>query len=119
LSSGAVAVIDTDILIDHLRGHRRFQTRGRPVAYSVVTRAELFAGTDEPDRVGDLLDALEEIPVYRAIAELSGTIRKQRGIDVADALIAATAVTLDLPLMTRNRRHFEGIKNLRLRAVEP
>jgi predicted nucleic acid-binding protein len=111
-----VAVIDTDILIDHLRGHRRFQTRGRPVAYSVVTRAELFAGTDAPDRIRELLDAMEEVPVDRAIAELSGGIRLQYGIDAAGALIAATAITLGLPLMTRNRRHFEGIKSLKLRA---
>jgi predicted nucleic acid-binding protein len=61
---------------------------------------------------------MEEIPVDRAIAELSGGIRRQHGIDVADALIAATAMTLVVPLMTRNRRHFEGIKGLRLRPAD-
>ncbi len=113
MSTAAAVVIDTDILVDHLRGHRRFRAGGRRVAYSVVTRAELFAGTDQ-DRARELLGTLEEIPVDRAIAELSGNIRKQHGTDVADALIAATAITLGLPLLTRNRPHFEGIKGLKL-----
>jgi predicted nucleic acid-binding protein len=56
--------------------------------------------------------------VDRAIAELSGVIRRRHGVDVADALIAATAVILAVPLMTRNRRHFEGIKSLKLRSVD-
>jgi predicted nucleic acid-binding protein len=113
-----VAVIDTDILIDHLRGHRRFQARGRSIVYSVVTRAELCAGTYGEDRIRELLDGFEEVHVDGAIAELSGGIRRDRGLDLADALIAATAVTLVLPLITRNRRHFEGIKGLKLQAVD-
>ena len=35
-------------------------------------------------------------------------------VDVADAWIAATAVYLDVPLVTHNRRHFDHIEGLRL-----
>ena len=35
-------------------------------------------------------------------------------VDVADAWIAATAVYLDVPLVTHNRRHFDKIEGLEL-----
>jgi predicted nucleic acid-binding protein len=35
---------------------------------------------------------------------------------VPDALIAATALQHELPLMTRNRRHFDRVPGLELQA---
>jgi len=113
-----VAVVDTDLLVDHLRGFRRLDSARGLLAYSVVTRCELFAGTHGDERVVDLLHGMIEIPVDRAVAEAAGRIRRQHGTKIADALIAATAMTFALPLMTRNRRHFEGIKSLKLRSVD-
>ena len=84
-----------------------------------MTRAELFAGTDGQDRIRELLDGFDEVQVDGAIAEMSGGIRRDWGLDLADALIAATAVTLRAPLITRNRRHFEGIRGLELQAADP
>jgi hypothetical protein len=37
-------LVDTDVLIDHLRGARAFEPGEARVAYSAITRAELFAG---------------------------------------------------------------------------
>jgi predicted nucleic acid-binding protein len=45
----------------------------------------------------------------RALARRSGM-----GLSVQDAWIAATALALDAPLATNNRRHFESIQGLRL-----
>jgi len=106
--------VDTDVVVDHIRGHRRISTTDLQLAYSVVTRAELFSGANAHDRIRDLLDAMDEIPVDRAIAESAGIIRHGHRIDLPDALIAATAMILGVPLMTRNRRDFEGIKGLKL-----
>ena len=36
-----------------------------------------------------------------------------------DALVAATAVENDMPLITSNDKHFKGIKDLSLRAFKP
>ncbi len=38
--------------------------------------------------------------------------RKGRTMTTADALIAASAVSLMIPLLTNNRRHFDGIEHL-------
>ena len=45
--------------------------------------------------------------------------RKGRSVDMADAFIAACAVSLKIPLMTNNRRHFEGIEGLRVVSAKP
>jgi predicted nucleic acid-binding protein len=55
-----------------------------------------------------------EVPVERTIAETAGLIRRHHGTKIADAMIAATAVDIGVPLITRNRRDFEGIKGLKL-----
>ncbi|HXA43285.1 MAG TPA: PIN domain-containing protein [Candidatus Solibacter sp.] len=105
-------------MIDHLRGYSRLQPGGGLLAYSVVTRCELLAGIHGEERARDLLDSMIEVPVDREIAEQAGFIRRRHGTMIADALIAATAMQLVVPLLTRNRRDFEGIKGLKLRPVD-
>ena len=107
-------LVDTDALVDHLRGARRFDPAER-VHVSVVTRAELCAGhaTDEA-RVIRLLEPFVEHAIDARIAEQAGRIRRTHGLRLPDALIAATELTFDLALMTRNRRAFEAVIGLRL-----
>jgi len=110
-------LLDTDVLIDHLRGHRRLNLQEPDQAISVVTRCELFAGrnVDEP-ALRRTLSVFEEIPVDRAVAERAGQIRRTTGIPVPDALIAAGALECGMAVMTRNRRHFEMVPGLALSA---
>jgi predicted nucleic acid-binding protein len=109
-------LLDTDVLIDHLRGERRLSADGRGMGVSVVSRCELFAGRDEPQRLRRFLWPMIEIPIDTAIAELAGMTRRDTGIATPDALIAATALTHRIPLMTRNRRHFDRVAELRVVA---
>ncbi|HTW41624.1 MAG TPA: PIN domain-containing protein [Solirubrobacteraceae bacterium] len=53
-----------------------------------------------------------EIEVDRNIARRAGRIQRDAGLKIADALIAATALERQLPLMTRNRRHFQRVSGL-------
>lgn len=106
-------LLDTDIFIDHLRGARRLLGMEESFAYSVVTRAELFAGRGGDEQtVRTLLAPMREVEVNRAIAERAGALRRTLGILLPDALIAATALELDLPLVTRNRRDYEAVAGL-------
>jgi len=102
--------------VDHLRGARRLSVDDRRLAISVVSRCELFAGRDEPERLRRFLSPLVEMPIDRVIAELAGTTRRTTGIATPDALIAATALHHRIPLMTRNRRHFDRVADLRIVA---
>jgi predicted nucleic acid-binding protein len=109
-------LIDTDVFVDHLRGARELDPRNHRVHYSVITRAELLAGTTASDSVNVVLGPFREIPVDRSIAERAGRIRRETGVRLPDALIAATAIDGGFGLVTRNRSDFERIRGLRLRA---
>jgi predicted nucleic acid-binding protein len=104
-------------LIDHLRGHRQLDLVDPAWKISVVTRCELFAGrnTDE-SRLRRTLDQIDELSVDRVIAESAGRIRRTTQLGTPDALIAATALEHQLPLMTRNLRHFERVAGLVVHA---
>ncbi len=110
-------LLDTDVLIDHIRGRRHLDMDD--IAISVITRTELFAGNEhQEDAVDDLLEDCEEVGVDPRIARRAGQIKRHTGLQIADALIAATALEHQLPLMTRNRRHFERVPGLILRTPQ-
>jgi len=107
-------LIDTDVLVDHLRGVREIVFRPG-LHYSLITRCELFAGPAlHEGAVRNLLDGMSGIGISPEVAELAGRIRRETSIATPDALIAATALRHDLGLVSRNRRHFERVANLRL-----
>jgi len=108
-------LLDTDVFIDVLRGARRLAVTGHRVAYSVITRAELFSGRakDEED-VRILLSLFRELDVDAATAEHAGRLARSR-VEMSDALIAATALEHGLELVTRTTRDFSRIPGLRVR----
>jgi toxin FitB len=110
-------LVDTDVFIDHLRGSQRLVPGRHRLHYSVVTRAELFAGTVATDALTGLLAPFREIVVDRAVAERAGRVRRESSIRLPDALIAATALEHRLSLATRNLKDFEQVRGLRLRSL--
>lgn len=106
-------LLDTDVLVDSLRGARRLTVGDARMAYSLVTLCELFAGSGTDERVVRvLLSPFTPIGVDVEIAELAGRIRRATGIRTPDALIAGTALLYQLDLVTRNRRVFGRVDGL-------
>jgi predicted nucleic acid-binding protein len=110
-------LIDTDVLIDFLRGRTEsrdfLEGRTETILLSVVTLAELYAGVRPgAERIElDLLShVVELVPVDGEIAMKAGlyrnAYRKSHQLGMADALIAATAESRLVPLVTLNRKHF-------------
>lgn len=112
-------LLDTDILIAHLRGVERARTWLRqarmagPLAVSVVSIAELTGGMLSGERrdVWSLLSALRAEPVTELVARHAGELirryrRSHSGIGIPDYLIAATAEHRGAALATLNVRHF-------------
>lgn len=118
-TSGIVAdlLVDTDIFIDHLRGAHELTPRRHRLHFSVVTRAELIAGNSATVAITTLLAPFKEISVDRAVAERAGRIRRESGVRLPDALIAATALEHGLSLVTRNRSDFDKIRQLSLKSI--
>jgi predicted nucleic acid-binding protein len=110
-------LFDSDVLVDHLRGHRRLAAGGDELHVSAITRAELFSGrATEERRVRRLLEPMTELPVDGPVAERAGRLRRGSSLRMPDALIAAAALEHRLTLVTRNVRDFEAIPKLKLRA---
>jgi predicted nucleic acid-binding protein len=114
-------LIDTDVLIEYLRG------RDRAVEYleglhadlyvSVVSVAELFAGVrgeEEEASLKQFLLTFTVLPVTQKVAQLGGLYRREyrtsHGTGIADALIAATAEDSGAGLVSFNRRHFPMVE---------
>ncbi len=118
-TSGIVAdfLIDTDVFIDHLRGAKELEPKSHRVHYSVVTRAELSAGNAATEIVRVLLAPFREIDIDREIAERAGRLRRESGIGLPDALIAATAKEHKLSLYARSRSGVDGVRGLRIREI--
>jgi predicted nucleic acid-binding protein len=112
-------LLDTDVLVDHLRGRRRITAGNDELHVSAVTRAELFSGRGaEERRIRRLLEPMTDLPVDTAIAERAGRLRRGSSRRLPDALIAATALEHRLTLVTRNVRDFEGIRGLKIRQPD-
>ena len=119
-------LVDTDILIDFERGVEqaadcldRLEAQARP-AISVVTQMELIVGCrgkQELNALDRFLKRFEIITIDAVIAETAVDLLRQfclsHGLLIADALIAATALVLEAPLLTGNQRHFRFIEGLR------
>ena len=109
-------LVDTDVCIDHLEGKRRLPGGRGNLAYSVITRAELLAGPiQQHDAARRLLAPLREVPVDRRVAEQAGSLRREVGLRLPDALVAATAPVHHFTLHTRNHRDFRKVDGLRVR----
>ncbi len=119
-------LVDTSVLIDHLRGDdaarealRDAVADGERLAASVLTRVEVLAGmrSSEEPATRRLLGSLDWIDVDNDLAERAGTLanrflRSHPGIDPIDFVIAATAERLEARLWTRNVRHFPMFPDL-------
>ncbi|MGH2988431.1 MAG: PIN domain-containing protein [Solirubrobacterales bacterium] len=113
----AGALADTDVLIETLHGDASVLGRidaaaaGEPRLLSVLTAAELRAGRSGQDpAVGELIASFRPLPLDLGTAEHGAGIRRRygptHGTDLIDAILAATALALDLTLVTNNRRHY-------------
>lgn len=120
-------VVDTSILIDHLRGDSRARAvlseaveSGQRLAGSVFTRTEILAGmrSGEEEDTYRLLALILWIEVDVAIAERAGEMARQYlrshpGVDLVDFVIAATAEWLEADVWTRNTKHFPMLQRAR------
>jgi predicted nucleic acid-binding protein len=120
-------LIDSDILIEVTRGKDKgvlsrwidLSESDTDIAYSPVSLAELWAGAlpHEHAALTSLFLALTCVPIDQEIGRRAGAYlrhyQKSHGVDLGDALIAASAVISKATLWTRNRKRYP-MKELQL-----
>ncbi|MFA4662361.1 type II toxin-antitoxin system VapC family toxin [Pyrococcus kukulkanii] len=118
-------LIDTDVLIDVLRGMKEakeflLEIADEGLFISVITLSELLSGkeTRDPVKKEKLLRFLRKhfqiLPIDEEIGILGGEIRRDYNIGLGDAIIAATAIVHGLSVVTENIRHFSKVEGLRV-----
>lgn len=87
-------------------------------AISVVTEIELLCWKTPTEKDVEILhDFINDTQVFELEKDIklkTAEIRKAHKIKLPDAIIAATALTYDLTLLTRNVSDFKNIDGLRL-----
>lgn len=124
-------VVDTDVLSYLFRRDTRAEQyrpylTGRLVAVSFMTIAELDRwalqrnwAQARRELMAAFLARFTIVLADRALCQTWAAVSDQarrngRPIQTADAWIAATAIALDVPLITNNRADYSGVDNLRM-----
>lgn len=116
-------LIETDVLIDFLRGveNAKVFIASLPdeVYVSAISVAELHVGVrngKERAVLTEFLDTLQTIPLDVETAAEGGLLRrdygKSHGVGLNDALIAATVLRNRLQLATLNGKHYPMVKQV-------
>jgi predicted nucleic acid-binding protein len=120
---GAV-LLDTDILVDFLRGTNKAEAfisaQADRIILSAIVVAELYAGVKgeaEREALDALVSLFRIVPVDVEIAKAGGLYKrdygKSHGVGLADAILAATAEAWKAELKTLNIKHYPMLKGLR------
>ena len=121
-----IIMVDTSILIDFYRKTDKTNSvwvelvrQGYTCAISVITKYEIYSGATQHQLNfwNSVLQAITVIPFDESSVDSAVDIntnlkRKRKQIDIADLLIAATAVAHNLPFATLNKKHFNRIDGL-------
>jgi len=124
-------LIDTDVLIWYMKGNERaYRTieGNLPFSSSVVTYMELVQGMRNKDELNCLRQTLKGwgaklLYVSEEISAKAMFYVEQHylshSLQLADALIGATAVSYGLPILTGNDKHYKIIKQVQIKVFRP
>lgn len=124
-------VIDTDVLIWYMKGNQNAYNTIENLKHfsiSVVTYIELVQGMRDKNELNNLRRALhawgskilyisEEMSVKAMFFVEQHFL--SHSIQLADALIGATAISHGLPIVTGNDKHYKIMKGLQVKKFRP
>ena len=125
-SNAKMILCDTSVIIEALKKNpiviQAIEKIGlERIAVSVVTVMELYYGALNKAELKKIKRHLSSIRIFQIEEEISimasdliERYAKSHGLQIPDALIAATSINRDLQLYTGNTKDFIYIKNIRL-----
>ena len=124
-------LIDTDVIIWYMRGNTKALDeieKHKNFSISVVTYMELVQGMRNKDELISLRKALKSwnckiIYITEEISSKAMFYVEQHylshAMQIADALIGATAVAYGIPLLTGNDKHYKVLKEISFKKFRP
>ena len=124
-------LIDTDILIYSLNNNKIVNdnfllNKNSPKSISIVTYGELIYGANKSKnieknlakihRIAELFPIINiSVAIMETFGDLKATLEKAgTTLDDMDLLIASTALTHNLILVTNNEKHFKRVQGLKI-----
>ncbi|MFO7858713.1 MAG: type II toxin-antitoxin system VapC family toxin [Ectothiorhodospiraceae bacterium] len=124
-------LVDTDVLIWNFRGNERAAQsldQSRAISLSAVTYMELLQGLRDQSEFRQLRQAIRywQADILHLDHDISSramylveTYSLSHGLQMADALVASTALSAGLPLFTANDKHYRFIDGLEITIFRP
>jgi predicted nucleic acid-binding protein len=128
-----MVILDTNIIIDHLRQKSRGDTilmkmaksyRKDQLAISILSIQELYEGRSTKNKrkeeymlatIGSLKFLKYDLEVAQKAGEIARDLKKP--IEFVDSAIAATAIIHNSSLLTLNQKHYANIKGINLETI--
>ena len=122
-----LVLVDTSILFDFMADHDTADVfeqllLDHKAALSIITVYELFRGVEKSQHITQREELIGlckivdlDLPIARKASEIYTHLKKS-GLLIAheDILIAATALVLDYPLLSKNQKDYQKISGLKL-----
>lgn len=124
-------LVDTDVLIWYMRGNERAQETIETLngfSISVVTYMELVQGMRNKKELNSLRQALHGwnariVYISEEISAKAMFLVEQHflshSVEIADALIGASAIAYGLPLLTGNDKHYTVMGDINIKKFFP
>ena len=124
-------LVDTDVLIWYLRGNEKaFKVieETNNFSVSVVTYMELVQGMRNKNELNNLRKFLHDwnVQILYISEEISAKAMfyveqhfLSHSMQLADALIGATAIAHGTPLLSGNDKHYKVMKDLQMKKFKP
>ena len=114
-------LLDSNVLIYHLNGldvaTSFLESNGGKSSLSFITVIEVMSfnySKHERDVVKNFLNGFKRFNVDNAVIDITSALRYSTKIKLPDCIIAATAISNDLTLVTRNTSDFKRFPELNL-----
>lgn len=124
-------IIDTDVIIWYMKGNQNAYKaieNSKDLNISVVTYMELVQGMRDKNELNNLRRALHDwdskiLYISEEISVKAMFFVEQHflshSIQLADALIGATAISYGVPILTGNNKHYKIFKDLQIKKFRP
>ncbi|MEM8718844.1 MAG: type II toxin-antitoxin system VapC family toxin [Cyanobacteria bacterium P01_G01_bin.39] len=121
MNGNSVILLDTNVVLYHLSKRLKEPLKSGRYAISSITELELLSypkiSVVELQKVQEFIEMATVIELKSSVKQNTITLRKKYSLKLPDAIIAGTALWLELPLLTNDKKLL-GITEITTHTVD-